>query len=68
MGERVGRTTGSGWRPWAIGAALSIGCAALLFFLRQRPASRTAPDDLEEWWRRRERIRANGDQNPQLFV
>ena len=68
MGERVVKTTRPGWRPWAIGAAVAVGCAAFLFFRRQRAGGRTAPDAYEEWWLNRERIRANGDQNPQLFV
>ena len=58
MVEGASETTRSHW-PWAIAAALSVGCAAFVFYLRQRSASRIGPDDLEEWWR---------DQNPQLFV
>jgi len=65
MVERVVKTTRSGW--WALGAAVAVGCAAFLFFRRQR-SQRTDSDAYEEWWLRRERIRANGDQNPQLFV
>jgi hypothetical protein len=79
MAERVPKATVSGWRPWAIGAAaLSMGCAVLLFFRRQRSASRPAPDDYEAWWQHRAHVRANGTQpspggdghaeNPQLFV
>jgi hypothetical protein len=55
-----------------------MGCAVLLFFRRQRSASRPAPDDYEAWWQRRAHVRANGAQpspngddraeNPQLFV
>jgi hypothetical protein len=67
MIERAVKTTRPGWRPWAIGVALAVGCAAFLLF-RRRAGSRTAPDAYEEWWLHRERIRANGDQNPQLFV
>lgn len=76
MVERVVRATVMGWRPWAIGAALSMGCAALMFFRRRR--SRTATDPYQEWWRRRDAVRANGDEtsgparhragSPQLFV
>jgi hypothetical protein len=32
MLERAVKATVSGWRPWAIGAALSMAGAALLFF------------------------------------
>jgi len=67
MGERVVETRRSDWRPWAIGVALAVGCAVFLLFRRQR-SQRTDSDAYEEWWRHRERIRANGDQNPQLFV
>jgi len=65
MVERVVKTTRSGW--WALGAAVAVGCAVFLLFRRQR-SQRTDSDAYEEWWRRRERIRANGDQKPQLFV
>jgi hypothetical protein len=68
MAERVVKATGPSWRPWAITAALSIGCAALLFFVYRRAASRTPVDPYEEWWRRRDQIRANGEHNPHLFV
>jgi hypothetical protein len=64
MDERLVKATIGGWRPWAIGAALSIGCA-LLVWRRQRSAARAYDD----WWRQRERARANGDQrHPELFV
>ncbi|HZF06383.1 MAG TPA: hypothetical protein VE932_18765 [Patescibacteria group bacterium] len=66
MVERVVKTTRSGW--WAIGAAVAVGCAAFLFFRRQRAGGLTAPDAYEEWWLHRERLRASGGQNPQLFV
>ena len=78
MVERVIKATASGWRPWAIGAALSMAGAALLLFLKLRSASPTDADDIyEAWWRHREKVRANGDQPPtkrgrdgnsQLFV
>ena len=65
MGERLAKPTVSGWRPWVIGAALSLGCAALLILHRQRSESR----DYEEWWRERDRVRANGNRSqPELFV
>ena len=65
MVERVVKATASGWRPWAIGAALSMAGAALLLFLKQRSASPTDADDIyEAWWRHREKVRANGDQSP----
>jgi hypothetical protein len=75
MVERLARATRVGWRPWALGAALSMGCAALMVVWRWR--SRSAPDAYQEWWRRRDEVRANGDQasperprrgSPQLFI
>jgi hypothetical protein len=57
----------SDWRLWALGAALSTACAALVFLRRHRAAARDL-DAYEEWWRRREQIRANGDHNTHLFV
>ena len=78
MVERVIKATASGWRPWAIGAALSVAGAALLLFIKQRSASHIDADDIyEAWWRHREKVRGNGDQTPttrgrdgnsQLFV
>jgi hypothetical protein len=78
MIRRTVKATVSGWRPWAIGAALSLGCAAFLFIRREMAASRALMDDYEAWWQRREKVRANGHQppasegdrsdNPQLFV
>ncbi|MGH7341622.1 MAG: hypothetical protein ACREKH_14110 [Candidatus Rokuibacteriota bacterium] len=75
MVQRVVKATVSGWRPWAIGAALSMGCAAFLFFRRTRS---TAADSYEAWWRHREDVRSNGEQprrgdghrahNLQLFI
>jgi hypothetical protein len=67
MVERQARSTRSDWRLWALGAVLSTACAALLFLRRQRSAAREL-DLYEEWWRRRDQIRANGGQNPHLFV
>jgi glutathione S-transferase len=65
MIERVIKATASGWRPWAIGAALSMAGAALLLFLKRRAASHTDADDIyEAWWRHREKVRANGNQPP----
>ena len=66
MIERAIRATVADWRPWAIGAALSIGCAALLVWRRRRADSRVC----EEWWRRRDELRANGSHphHPELFV
>jgi hypothetical protein len=60
MVERMVKATVSGWRPWAIGAALSVGAAALLFVRWQR----NALDTYEEWWQHRDRVRANGLQPP----
>jgi hypothetical protein len=67
-----------GWRPWAIGAALSLGCAAFLFIRREMASSRAFMDDYEAWWQQRAKMRSNGHQpgergsersdNPQLFV
>jgi hypothetical protein len=77
MVERKIKTTTSGWRPWALSAAtLSMGCAAVLFFLK-RWASRASDDEVyEAWWRHRDKVRSNGQrpssgtgrENPQLFV
>jgi len=65
MFERVIKASASGWRPWAIGAALSMAGAALLLFVKQRSASHTDADDIyEAWWQRREKVRSNGDQPP----
>jgi hypothetical protein len=66
MVERVVKATVSSGRFWALGATLSIGCAALLFFRWQRSVLRSALD--EEWWRERDRRRADYDRNRQLFV
>ena len=66
MVERVVKATVSSRRFWALGATLSIGCAALLFLQWQRSALRPALD--EEWWRERDRQRADYDRNRQLFV
>lgn len=67
MVERLVKSTRSDWRLWALGAAVSTACAALLFLRRQRAMAREL-DAYEEWWRRRDHIRANGDHNPHLFV
>jgi hypothetical protein len=64
MIRRVVKTTVSGWRPWAIGAALSLGCAAFLFIRREMAASRALMDDYEAWWQHRAKVRANGHQQP----
>jgi hypothetical protein len=74
MVERVVKATVSGWRPWAIGAALSMVGAAVLFVRWQR----NALDTYEAWWQHRDHVRANGHQpragetdrtgSPQLFV
>ena len=66
MVERLVKSTRSAWGLWALGAALSTACAALLLLRRQRAAREL--DTYEQWWRRRAEIRANGDQNPHLFV
>jgi hypothetical protein len=63
MVDRVVKATVSGWRPWAIGAVLSIGCAAFAIFRMQRSA-KLALDAYEEWWRHRDKVRSNGDQPP----
>jgi hypothetical protein len=68
MVERLVRSTRSDWRLWALGAALSTACAALFFLRWQRSAARELDDVYEEWWRRRDEIRANGGQNPHRFV
>jgi hypothetical protein len=60
MVQRVVKATVSGWRPWAIGAVLSMAGAALLLFRWQR----NALDTYEEWWQHREHVRANGHQPP----
>jgi hypothetical protein len=65
MLERVIKVTASGWRPWAIGAALSLAGAAIVLFLKQRSASPTDADDLyEAWWQQRAKVRTNGDRPP----
>jgi hypothetical protein len=78
MVERFLKATLSGWRPWAIGATVSLGLAGFLFVRRQRAALQALVDDYETWWQHRERIRANGHpaaapeadrpEPPQLFV
>jgi len=60
MVERMVKASVTGWRPWAIGAALSMGCAALMVFRWQRAAVRTL-DSYEQWWQHRDRVRSNGD-------
>jgi len=67
MVERLVKSTRSDWRLWALGAAVSTACAALLFLRRQRSTAREL-DAYEDWWRRRDHLRANGDHNPHLFV
>ena len=65
MVGRVIKATASGWRPWAIGAALSMAGAAIVLVLKRRSASHTDADDLyEAWWQHREKARTNGDQPP----
>jgi hypothetical protein len=50
------RTAGLGrWTLWTLAAALPLGCAALLLAWRRR-----RDGQYEEWWRHRERLRANG--------
>jgi hypothetical protein len=64
MMERLVRATVGDWRPWAIGAAVSIGWA-LLAWRRQRAEARA----YEEWWQRRDHARGNGRApHPELFV
>ena len=47
------------WMPWTIAAALPLGCAAvLLFWRRERRRLQQLSDEYDEWWRRRERVRA----------
>jgi hypothetical protein len=67
MVEQAAESPRLDWRLWALGAALSTACAALVFLRRHRAAARDL-DAYEEWWRRREQIRANGDHNTHLFV
>jgi hypothetical protein len=73
MVQRAVKSAVSGWRPWAIGAVLSVAGAAFLFFRWQRKAL----DTYEAWWQHRDEVRANGHQPPrggdrsgssQLFV
>jgi hypothetical protein len=78
MSRRVMKETVSGWRPWAIGAAITLGCAAFLFIRREMAVSRAFMDDYEAWWQQRAEMRSNGHQprehdsersdKPQLFV
>jgi hypothetical protein len=63
MIERASRTARSGWAPWAIGAVLSLGCAAWLL-LRRRRTARDRAEEYEAWWRHREEIRASGRRRP----
>jgi len=60
MVQRVVKATVSGWRPWAIGAALSLVGAAVLFARWQR----NALDTYEAWWQHRDQVRANGHHQP----
>jgi hypothetical protein len=64
MIRRVTKEAVSGWRPWAIGAALSLACAAFLFVRREMAASQAFMDDYEAWWQQRAKTRANGHQPP----
>jgi hypothetical protein len=65
MVQRVFKATVSGWRPWAIGAALSMVGAALLVFRKYRMTEPIDPDEIyEAWWKHREKVRANGDHPP----
>ena len=66
------RMTGVGrWMLWTLAAVLPLGCAAL--FVSRR---RGRLDPYDEWWRRREHARANGnhraaherERNDDLFV
>lgn len=78
MIRKAAKASVTGWRPWAIGAAISLGCAAFLFIRREMAASREFMDDYEAWWQKREKMRANGHKpettgsdrsdTPQLFV
>jgi hypothetical protein len=77
MVERILKATVTGWRPWAIGGVLSMGLAAFLLYRWQEAEWRKAEEAYQDWWRHRDRARANGDQppagraraeQPQLFV
>lgn len=77
MLDRVIKASVTGWRPWAIGTALSMGLAAFLLHRWQRAEWRKAEEAYQDWWQHRERVRGNGDQTPagghrsessQLFV
>jgi hypothetical protein len=65
MRGHVAKRTRSGWRLWALGAAVSTACAAFLLLRRKRSAPRGTLDPYVHCWRQ---IRANGDHNPHLFV
>jgi hypothetical protein len=57
----------SRWPLWLLGAALTTTCAALLVLHRTRSESRAAFDPYARSWRR-QRVRANGEQNSHLFI
>lgn len=55
---------------WSVAAAIPLGSAALLVLWLRRRRPKQQADDYEEWWRHRERVRANGDAagRSELFV
>jgi hypothetical protein len=64
MFEPLLKPTRADWRLWALGAALLTAGVALLLARRNRSAG---PDPYDEWWRRREELRANGGHSPRLY-
>jgi hypothetical protein len=64
MVQQIFKATVSGWRPWAIGAAVSMVGAALLVFRKYRSTEHIDPDEIyEAWWKHRDKVR-NGDHPP----
>jgi len=68
MNERESKGNRRGWQLWVLGAVVSTACAAVLVVRRHRAASRELLDPYEQWWRRRNAIRGNGEHNSHLFV
>ena len=66
MDERRSKSS-AGWQLCAL-AAVSTACAVLLLLRRRRSGQDEALDPYQQWWQRRDRIRAGLEHNPHLFV